>query len=185
MRGLTFLAVIVPALFAANPLADSAQRKLDLISDQNAKRGSVVTLTPQEINAWIGEKAHKAFPQGVRNERIQLGTGTADGEALVDLLKIAQAKGREVNGLIGRLIEGERLLKISLRLESAGGRATVFLTNVELSGVSISGGALDLLMKTFVLPFYPDAKVNQPFDLDYNIERIDVQPTGVRVSIRK
>jgi hypothetical protein len=179
------LAALAPAIFAANPLAESAQKKLDSISKMQARPGSTVTLTPPEVNAWIQEEALKSFPQGLRNERIDLGAGTTDGYALVDFLKLATTKGRDVNRLIGMLIEGERPLKISLRVESANGRCTVFLTGVELSGVAVEGTVLEFLIKNFVAPRYPDAKINEPFDLDFNIERIAIQASGVRVTIKK
>jgi hypothetical protein len=173
------------ALFAADSLATTAQQKLDLIGDGKAKPGSTIVLTSQEANAWIQEKRAKAIPEGMRNERIDLGAGTADGSALVDFSKLGKGKGQEVKGLIGMLIEGERPLKISVRVESANGRCTVFLTRVELSGIPVEGSILDFLIKNFFAPRYPDAKINQPFDLAYNIDRIEVQPTGVRVMIKK
>ncbi len=184
VRRFLLLAVTASALFAGDPLADSAQKKLDSISDQKLKRGAVVTLSPGEINAWIHEKALKAFPEGIRNEHIDLGPGTADGNALVDLTKISKGKN-SVNPLIARMIEGERPLRIAIRVESANGRCTVFLTHVELSGVAIDGSILDFLIKHFVQPRYPDIKINEPFDLDFNIERVELQPTGVRVLIKK
>jgi hypothetical protein len=184
VRRFFLLAFFLPALFAADPLADRAQKKLDSISDEKLKSGSVVVLSPQEINAWLHEKAVKAFPEGIRNEHIDLGPGTADGTALVDLLKIQKGKST-MNALIGRLIEGERPLKISIRVESANGRATVFLTRVELSGIAMDGSILDFLIKQFVRPRYPDIKINEPFDLDFNIDRIELQPAGVRVLIKK
>jgi hypothetical protein len=180
---LFLLALTASMLFAADPLADSAQKKLDSISDQKLKRGAVVTLSPREVNAWIHEKAAKAFPQGIRNENIVLGPGTADGNALVDLTKLS--KSNNVNPLIARLIDGERPLRIAIRIESSNGKCTVFLTHVELSGVAIDGSILDFLIKHFVQPRYPDIKINEPFDLDYNIDHIEIQPTGVRVAIRK
>jgi len=184
VRRLLLLAVTASALFATDPLADSAQKKLDSISDQKLKPGSVVTLSPREVNAWIHEKAVKAFPEGVRNEHIDLGPGTADGNALVDLTKIGKSKN-SVNPLIARLIEGERPLRVAIRVESANGRATVFLTHVELSGVAIDGSILDFLIKHFVQPRYPDIKINEPIELDFNIERIEIQPMGVRILIKK
>jgi hypothetical protein len=182
VRRLLLSAFIASALFAADPLADSAQKKLDSISDQKLKRGAVVTLSPREINAWIHEKAVKAFPDGIRNERIDLGPGTTDGNALVDLTKVSKAQS---NPLIARLIEGERPLRVAIRVESASGRATVFLTHVELSGIAIDGSILDFLIKRFVQPRYPDIKINEPFDLDFNIDHLEIQPTGVRVLIKK
>lgn len=182
MRRLFLFAITVSALFAADPFADSAQKKLDSISDQKLKPGSVVTLSAREINAWIHEKAAKAFPEGLRNEHIDLGPGTADGNTLVDLTKISKAKS---NPLIARLIDGERPLRIVIRVESSNGRATVFLTRVELSGVAVDGSILDFLIKHFVQPRYPDMKINEPFDLDFNIDHIEIQPAGVRVLIKK
>ena len=184
MRWLLPFVLTASVLFAADPLADSAQKKLDSISDQKLKRGAVVTLSPREINAWIIEKAMKAFPEGMRNEHIELGPGTADGTALVDLTKLGGTKNG-VNPLIARLIDGERPLRIAIRVESANGRATVFLTHVELSGVAIDGSILDFLIKHFVQPRYPDIKINEPFDLDFNMDHIEIQPTGVRVLIKK
>ena len=45
------IAVAASTLFAADPLADSAQKKLDSISDRKLKPGAVVSLSPAEINA--------------------------------------------------------------------------------------------------------------------------------------
>jgi len=184
VRWLLLLAVTASILLAGDSLADSAQKKLDSISDRKPKPGAVVTLSAKEVNAWIQEKAGKAFPEGIRNEHIDLGPGTADGTALMDLTKISKTKNG-VNPLIARLIEGERPVRIAIRVESAKGRATVFLTHVELSGVAIDGSILDFLIKHFVQPRYPDIKINEPFDLDFNIDHIEMQPTGVRILIKK
>jgi phage tail sheath protein FI len=184
VRPLLLLAATASILFATDSLADSAQKKLDSISDQKLKPGAVVSLSPREINAWIHEKAVKAFPEGIRNEHIELGPGTADGNALVDLTKIGKSKNN-VNPLIARLIEGERPLRVAIRVESSNGRCTVFLTHVELSGVAIDGSILDFLIKHFIQPRYPDIKINEPFDLDFNIDHIEIQPAGVRVLIKK
>src|SRR5689334_3592390 len=73
---LTVLTAIVT--FAADPLADSAQKKLDSIGDGKAKPGSTIVLSPQEVNAWIHVKRVKSIPDGLRNEKIDLGSGTVD-----------------------------------------------------------------------------------------------------------
>ena len=184
MRRLLLFVLTASIIFAGDPLADSAQKKLDSISDRKLKPGAVVSLSAKEVNAWIHDKAVKAFPEGIRNEHIDLGPGTADGNALVDLTKIGKSKNG-VNPLIARLIEGERPIRIAIRVESAKGRATVFLTHVELSGVAIEGSILDFLIKHFVQPRYPDIKINEPFDLDFNIDHIEIQQTGVRILIKK
>ena len=184
MRRLLLSALTASVLFAADPLADSAQKKLDSISDQKLKRGAVVTLSPREINAWIHEKAVKAFPRRDSQRPYRSRPRHSRRDALVDLTKLSGTKNG-VNPLIARLIEGERPLRVAIRVESANGRATVFLTHVELSGVAIDGSILDFLIKHFVQPRYPDIKINEPFDLDFNIDHIEIQPAGVRVVIKK
>jgi len=74
---------------------------------------------------------------------------------------------------------------VSVQLESARGRATAKLTRLEISGIAVTGAPLDFLVNQFFLKLFPDAKVNQPFDLRDNIDRIELRPDGVRVTIKK
>src|SRR5260221_7611340 len=94
----------------------------------------------------------------VRYARIVLGTCTATGSALVDFLKMRQAEGIATNPVLAKLIDGERPVKVSVRLDSAGGRCTVHLMRVEVSGIAASGVVLDLLVSTFFQPLFPEAK---------------------------
>jgi hypothetical protein len=173
------------AVFGSDPLYDSAVRKLDAIESRQVKRGGTVTFTPEEINAWARVKIPETVPEGMRDGRVELGTGTAAGYALVDFLKMRQGKGVSTNWLMARLIEGERPLKVSVRLESGGGRCTVYLTRVEIGRAVANQTVIEFLVKTFFTPLYPDAKIDEPFDLDYDIDRIDIRPTGARVTIKR
>jgi hypothetical protein len=171
--------------WAADPRYESARKKLDLIELEQAPRGSVVTFSPAEINAWARMRVPEIVPEGMRDVRVQLGTGTASAFAIVDFLKMRQAKGETTNWLFSKVIEGERPLNVTVRLQSAGGRCTVNMTRVELSKVVANKVVLDFLVKTFFIALYPDAHIDEPFDLDYNMERIEIRPTGVRVTIKK
>ena len=179
---------IAASVPAADPLTDPlfarCANKFELIDSGQAKRGSVIEFTPAELNAWARGRVPQ-LTEGVREPRLQLETGAATGSALVDFAKIAKSRGLATNSLLGKLIEGERPLKVSVRLESGQGRATVYLTSVELSGVTVSGAFLDFLVKDFFVPLFPEAKINQPFELGDNIDRIDVRPDGAWVAIRK
>src|ERR1700676_2069572 len=177
------LAAIAP-LHATDAVVERALNKLDLIESGRAKRGSIIVFTPAEMNAWARARV-PAMYQGIRNPSVELGNGAASGFAFVDFLKLRQGEGLQTNSLLARLIEGERPLKVSIRLESASGRATAYLTRLELSGVAVTGTALDFLVNQFFLHLFPDAKVNKPFDLPDNIDRIDIRPDGVHVTIRK
>ena len=145
----------------------------------------MIVFTPEEINTWARVRLPEIVPEGLRNVRAELGTDTGTGYALVDFLKLRQVKGDASNFFVKKLLEGERPVKATIRLRSGGGRGTVSVTRVELSNVAADGTLLDFLIKTFFLPLYPEAKINEPFDLGYNIDRIDIRPSGVRVTIKK
>ena len=177
------LAAVLP-LSAADPAFERAEKKLDLIESGHARPGSVILFTPAEMNAWARGRVPQMY-QGIRDPKVQLGEGSATASALVDLLKMRQGEGLATNFLIAKLIEGERPLKVSIQLESSHGRATARLTRLEISGVAVTGAPLDFLVNEFFLHLFPDAKVNQPFELHNNMERIELRPDGVRVTMRK
>ncbi len=178
-----------PAIFsaplpAADPAFQRAWNKLDLIDSGKAKRGSTILFTPVEINAWCRTRIPQLV-DGVRDARVDLGTGTANGSATVDFVKMRQGEGLKTNALVKRMIDGERPVKVSVRIESSGGRATVYLVSVELGGVAASGTVLDLLVNTFFKPLFPEAHINEPFELADNIESIEARPDGIRVRMKR
>ncbi len=168
---------------AAQPDYLSAKHKLEAIQQHRLPPGSSVTFTPREIDAWSRVEIPKEIPRGFREPHVELGEGTASGRALVDFLQMRQAQGQTPGWLMSRMLEGERPLMISVRLRSSGGWCTVDLTRVEISGVAAEGSALDFLIRTFFLPLYPGAKIGQPFELGYNIDRLEIHPAGVVVRI--
>ena len=186
-RGHILAFVLACALSAqgADPLFESAQQKLDLIREGHAARGSVVQFTPTEANAWARTKLAETVPTGVRNLHLVFGTDTVTGAALVDFRKVREANGVESSWLISRLLEGERPVRAIIHLASINGSATVALTRVEVSNAAASGTLLDFLMRNFVKPLYPSARINEPVELDDPIERVEVRATGVRVVMKK
>jgi hypothetical protein len=176
--------VLVARLSAADSALQSAQAKVDKLVNNQWKRGETVVLTPAEINAWVAAKVPEEIPQGIRETKIELGEDTASASALVDFPKIQQSRGKSV-GFAVSMFQGERPLKISVQVASSGGKITVFLTRLELSGVSMEGTALNLLIKAVFMPLYPDAKIGEPVDLDYNIDHIQIRPDALRIYIKK
>ncbi len=172
-------------MLTAPAWADSVSRKLEIIQSGKAKPGAVFVITPMELNAWIRVKALEVAPVGFRQPRIELGNNAANGYALIDFLKVRHAAGVETNWLLAKLIQGEKPVKVSARFQSAKGRATVYLQRVEIGGLAVSGATLDFLIHTFFLPLYPNAKIDEPFELADRIDRIDVTPADVRIHMKK
>ena len=147
------LAAITP-LAAADPVFERAWNKLERIESGQARPGSVIVFTPAEMNAWARGRVPQMY-EGIRDPNVQLGAGTATGSAFIDFLKMRQGEGLATNSLVAKLIEGERPLKVSMRLESGGGRATAHLTRLEISGIAVTGAALDFLVNEFFLQLFP------------------------------
>jgi hypothetical protein len=168
-------------LVAASAAADdyaSVKRKLDAIEKEQLKPGARVELTMAELAAY----AQHEMPGGVRDPRIQVtAPEIATGSAMVDFEKVERSLGRQPGWLVRYLLSGERPLSVTARIRSAGGKATVEVQKVRISGMEIEGATLDFLIENVLLPLYPDAAVNRPFELGSRIERIEVQPKAVTV----
>ncbi|MBV8817116.1 MAG: hypothetical protein JO022_02095, partial [Acidobacteriaceae bacterium] len=168
------------------PISDPAalvRAKLQSIEKGTVPRGSTVIFTSAELTAYARSVLPATVPQGVRDPRLELGNGTATGYALIDFLKLQQ--NTETPWLIAKLIQGERPVKVTAKIESARGKATVFLERVEISGIGVSGYTLQFLIDNFFRPLYPNAKINQPFDLAACVDHLEVSPAAARVIIRK
>ena len=182
---LAVLAVSVIASAATvDPVYLSAQKKMDLLDSGRAKRGTLVSLSPVELNAWVRTRTPQVVA-GMREPRIELGAGTLKGYALVDLIQMMKAQGSPVSPMFAPMVAGEHPVMISVHLESAPGKCTVFLDEVQFSGTALSGGLLNFLIKAFFEPMFPDAKIDRPFQLKEPMERLDIRADGVRVLMKK
>jgi hypothetical protein len=157
-----------------------ARQKLDSIDSDRLRPGTRITLTPPELNAYI---AHEA-PEGVRNPRLELPEpGLAKGSALVDFGRVRRSQGRPPGWILSKLLDGERPVSVTARIRSGGGRATVDVQRVEISGMVIDGATLDFLIQNVLLPLYPAAAVGRPFELGHHVEKLDVRRGSVDVVI--
>jgi hypothetical protein len=172
-------------LFAGDAYFRSAEAKLDALENNKVKRGSVVVFSLQELNSWARYKVPEIVPQGIRDQRVTLGTDSGTAFALMDFLKMRHAEGKPTSWVMSKLIEGERPVTVSIRVHSGGGFAIVDLSRVEISGATASGTVLDFLIKTFFLPLYPSAKIGERFEIGFGIDRIDISPSGIRVTMQK
>ena len=172
--------LLVAILAAATSDYDAVKRKFDSIAADNLPPGSRLELSYRELGAW----AEHQVPAGVRNPQLTLtGPRTITGSALIDFGKVSLAEGHPPGWLLGKLLEGERPVSVTVRIESSGGQARVDVERVSISGVEIDGPTLEFLIQHVLLPLYPDAAVARPFVLGHRIERLEVGPRGASVAI--
>jgi len=186
MRPICALILLLGAgLIASQADYLSAKRKFQAIERYQVKPGTRLPISSTELNAYVQTELREAVPQGVRDPRVDLQAGNiATGRALINFLKIQSARGGDPGWLMKKLLDGEHEVVVTTRISSTAGRATVFLQRVEVGGIPIEGGALDFLIENYLLPNYPNAQINRPFDLKYRMDRLEVSP-GVAYVVMK
>jgi hypothetical protein len=177
------LAAVALLLPAASSDYVSARRKLADIESERLPSGTRVTLTPAELTAYAQHEADVSAPGAVRQTRLTLGSNAATGFAVINFLKLKQAGGNPPGWFLSKLLDGEREVEVAASFQSANGTARVKVERVTISGLTIEGNVLQFLVNNYVRPLYPEARIDEPFELDHRVDRFVVQPAGVDVHI--
>ena len=158
----------------------SARQKVDLIESGRLAPGARVDLSLGELNAFAAKEA----PEGVRNAKLVVeGQERVSGTAQVDFGKLRRAQGYEPGWLMSKLLDGERPVSATARIQSGGGKVTVVVEKASISGLVIDGKTLDFIVQNFIVPFYPEAMVGRPVQMGFRIDRLQLAPAGVGVVI--
>lgn len=177
MRSLVVSIALLAAVTLAATRTDyvNVKRKFQSIETQQAKPGSRIAISSQELNAYVQTELPQVAPPGIRNPHVVLhGANTATGSALIDFLKLRSAQGQSTNWIMRKLLEGEREVKVTTSISSANGMATVNIQRVEVGGIPIQGATLDFLIRNYLIPNYPEAKIGQPFGLHHRVDHVEV-----------
>ena len=182
-----WLLILAPAALLVGAYSEyvQAKSKLDRIAKEQLDPGARVSLTPKELNAYAEHEVKRAVPDGIRNPRLELGSGVATGTAMVDFAKVRTAQGNPPGWFMSRLLSGEHTVSVTARIQSGAGKARVDVQRVEVSGIPIEGQVLDWMIDNYLRPRYPEAKIGQPFELGHRMERLEVRPSGVNVHIER
>jgi hypothetical protein len=161
------------------------KRKIASIVEGKAAPGSHVVFTKSELDAFLNEEVIQLAPGSVYDAHVELGYGRATGRANVNFVKLLQARGTSPGWLVTKMFEGWQPVQAWARVESSGGRATVYLEKLELSGLTLPNMLVDFIMRQFAQRYSPDMRLGQPFGLKHRIERLELSPGGFAVVIRR
>lgn len=181
------LSLALACFMAASPSESrSAARKIEGIEQGRTPAGSRLFLSSAELNAFLRDQAKSRVPGGVRDLTFTPQTGRATGYAVVDFLKLRQtATGEAPSWILKNLFAGERPVTVTARLSSQNGRARVDVERVEVSGVPITGRALDFLIEDYLKPTFPSARVSEWFEMGYRLDHLTLSPAGMTVVVRR
>ena len=181
------LLVILALLFgpsAAVGSLESCHRKFTQIESGRA-RGAVVTVSGSEIDAFVAEQAALQGKGAIRNTHVDLWQDHGRVIARVDIVSLAELRGRPLNWFFAAMFAGQRQVIATTKLLSVQGQARVDLEKLEVEGHVLDGRPLQFLIDEFVLPEYPDARVSQWFPLGFGIRTIHLSAGQVAIDCRR
>lgn len=158
------------------------EQKLERV-DQNGKASPpkklTTVLTQEEINAYFAVCMGTHLPRGVSAVRFELHPGRPAAFGTVDFDEFKTAS-RKPNAVLDMLLRGRKPVAVTGTFSSSGdGYGTFHLESVTVGAYTVEGVLLDLLVRWFVLPRYPTAAVDRPFQLPAAIRRAAVEEAKV------
>ena len=172
---LLLLAAITP-----NPEACARmEKKIAAIKEKSTlpadKRGGPVTFTQDEIESFFALSKVPKIPEGVSDIHFELHPGKQSATAVVDFDKYKASSKKPMNPMIDFFLHGKKNLQADGAAYFQGeGMGTYHLDQVSLDSLTVKGGTIEFLLKWFVLPRYPKAEMDKPFQLPANIQRAEV-----------
>jgi len=161
--------------------AGRMQQKLDAIVAHAAgppkakAQPLTTTLSEEELNSYFQYRMGVKIPRGVSQIRFQLHAGRVTGDAMVDFDEVKASSNRPIHPLLDALLAGKRPVSGTGSFTSSNGSGVLHLEQVAIGNLSLSGALLDLLVRRFVLPRYPKAAIDRPFQLPAGIDRLVIE----------
>jgi hypothetical protein len=185
--GSALLGVPAPAKIPKNPqnagseatrveiaAADSMQRKIDYLQ-RNA------TITPPdprptvflqtEINSYFAQHRVK-LPEGIMSVIFNLAPETVTAKTRVDFDQLT-ANRRSYNPLLA-VFSGVHDVQVVAVASGKDRIANVFVRSVTLDGVSVPRMALDMFVRRFVNPKYPNISLDGEYKLPVRIDTVSI-----------
>jgi hypothetical protein len=171
-------------LLAADDFS-SIQRKMDDIVKEHTKPGDRIFMSQREMDAYLYAQAQAIAPKAVHKTKVELVDGGGTASAMINFLELNKARGAQSNWLMEKMLDGERFVKVSVHVLTEHGKVRVDVDRVEVGGAVISGAPLEYLITNYVVPQFPNAKVDQWFTMDHHMDHFEIHPSGATVVIGK
>jgi hypothetical protein len=152
------------------------QEKIDAIknsenSPQHKQGSSRVQLSEAELESYLMYSLQDDIPAKVDSAKVDLAQDTVGLDA--QLTFAANATG---NPMVDALVGGTHNLLFKGKLVAEHARGKFDLQEVRVDGIPVPNIFIQTLFKKYVKPKYPEADLNEPFDMPWGIEELKVQP---------
>ena len=152
------------------------QEKIDAIknsenSPQHKRGSSRVQLSEAELESYLMYSLQDDIPAKVDSATVDLAQDTVGLDA--QLTFAANATG---NPMVDALVGGTHNLLFKGKLVAENARGKFDLQEVRVDGIPVPNIFIQTLFKKYVKPKYPEADLNEPFDMPWGIEELKLQP---------
>jgi hypothetical protein len=149
-----------------------SQKWSELASPPKGHFSKAWEFSQKEMDSYLRYELAQSFPKGLRDVRIKFLVDSLSADAFVNFDEMqTDAK----NPFLSALLAGEHRLELVGKLNTQDKTGTYDILVLRLDQKEIPKPLVDLLIAKLVVPKYPSAKPNTPFELPYDITRIDIQ----------
>jgi hypothetical protein len=163
---------------SANHFSAAAQRfqsKLDFLErngNSNRVQRHSTQINADEVNAWFREGGYK-LPQGIEKVIFHSQPDTIQADTTVDFDAVKEGK-RNLNPLLS-VFSGVHEVQITATGSAQNGRGQVNVQTVSIDGVGVPHLALEMFVKKYLTPKYPNVGLENNFEMP---DRIDTATIG-------
>ena len=152
------------------------QEKIDAVKKAedapNHKRGSSrIEISDAELESYLLYSLKEDIPAQIDSADVQLGPDTVGLDT-----QITFASDATGNPMVDALVGGTHNLFLKGKLIGHEGRGKFDLQEIRVDGIPVPNILIQTLFKKYVKPKYPEADLNEPFDLPWGIVELQLQP---------
>ena len=180
---LAFTVSAAPGAVESRQAADALSKKIAAITQRGSEQRdggapSSVTLTQDELNSWFLFRSAKYLPAGVTKPSVSLiGGGSMRGTATLDLDAVARKRSSNPLDPLSYVF-GRVPVTVTGTLHARNGMGRFDVQSAELASIPIPKTILQELLSYYAASAeQPEGiRLEDPFALPANIQRIDVAP---------
>jgi hypothetical protein len=152
--------------------AKSLQQKIDAIkaaenSPQHKPGSSRVQISEAELESYLIYSLQDDIPAKIDSAKVQLSGDTIGLDT--QLTFVSNATG---NPVVDALVGGTHNLLFRGKLVAEHARGKFDLEDVRVDGIPVPNIFIQTLFKKYVKPKYPEADLNEPFDMPWGIQEL-------------
>ncbi len=153
----------------------SAARKFQRIMVGEIPSGESVSISDDEMNAFLRYHAAPNIPDGIREQKLTFRAGGALIQAQVDLEK-ASASSQDLPLLMRLLLRGMRTIVVDIDFAGQDGYGAARFVSIMIDEVELAGSVLDWFLESFAPPDLKPYLVGERAELPEGVREIRLEP---------